>query len=188
MKELSIETAEELRSIGNIPLSILLRYLDSNGDGTGIKDMATTADTYFIKPPSGETFLIETINFTIQDNGLFPLDEYGSMGAALATGLLFRVQRQPVAASPEVEELDLLDNVPITKNEDLSLLGVVTVTVNGVLGLLSLFIDMKKLFGGPLRLNGKRGDTLELVVQDDLSSLLGQFMKVGGFKFQDANL
>jgi hypothetical protein len=94
----------------------LYRYLDTNGNGTGTKNATGNysggATDFYIQPPAGKVFLIESILFFIEDTGTLDSGGYGA-ATALTNGLLVRV-----TSSADVVETDLLDGVPIKSNGD----------------------------------------------------------------------
>jgi len=96
----------------------LSRLLDSNGDGTGTKniilDYRDPADgigetDYFIQPPAGEIFLITRLLVHIRDGGSFDAEKYGN-GVTLTTGIVITLKRGAAV------EVDLTDGVPIKSN------------------------------------------------------------------------
>lgn len=185
MHPLSVETVNRLKHVGDLPQSVLLRYLDSNGDGSGTKDMGTTADDYYIEPGTNEIFLIERINISIYgpgSTGVPELDNYGVI-TALTTGCLMEIRRTE-GASPSVVVLDLLDGEEIKTNGDLFRLGEVHIELGSSRSGLVFRLETRKMFGGPLRVSGNKGDTFHYQVQDNLTGLI-QFVQVGGLKFKD---
>lgn len=87
------------------------RYLDSVGDGTGTKDMSTTADDYMITAQTGQRLYIARMLVGYQDGAGANVSEYGNLNAALSNGIEIKV----LDANSNVL-INLTDNVPIKAN------------------------------------------------------------------------
>jgi hypothetical protein len=167
---ISEETVRRARVIGTRGEGIIRERMDSTGDGTGTKEMATAADEYLILPGASDVYVIDNVQIIIRDNGGMPWEEFAAMGAALATGILFDTVRN--GGSGLVQVVDLLDNKPITDNADLLALGTVSLSVAAVgTSVLTCKVDFESLLGFPLLFRGEHGDGLRFTTQDDMTSL-----------------
>ena len=91
----------------------IYRYLDSDGDGTGTKDMSTTADEYFITDADQRMFITRSL-WHITDVGAPTAALFGA-ATALTNGCLLLLRDEDGATV-----LDLTDEVPIKANGDLA--------------------------------------------------------------------
>lgn len=87
-------------------------FLDTNGNGTGTKNMATTADIYYLEAQAGEILIVERLIVTYQDAGGGTVSEYGNLNAALTTGIEVKVTDD----NGTTVLRDLTDGVPVTQN------------------------------------------------------------------------
>jgi len=92
---------------------IFSRFLSSDGTTSGTKNMATTADEYYIRD-ANNTLAIERMIVSYEDSGGGTVAEYGNIGAALATGILVQTKRRDGTTVLN----NLTDDVPITVNGD----------------------------------------------------------------------
>lgn len=144
------------------------RFLDVTGDGSGSKEMNTTAATYRIKPATTETYVIDEICISAAD--LSPLAPTGFLGlAALSGGILLGV-REELGSSPEIVTMDLLDGLPIKSTIGLMELG--ESDIIDQTGACAVSTKMRpKIDGRPIRISGTRGESLVCQTQDNMSNL-----------------
>jgi hypothetical protein len=163
--EYSEETAMRLNLIGDREHSSLSRFLDTNGDGSGTKDMNAAAATYYIAAVAGEAIVIDEIVLTIADVGLFTSGLFGAL-AALANGCLLNIVR--VRGGSTVVVRDLLDGIPLKTNADLFAIGDISL-INDAAGSVCAIKFKHK----PIRLESdtETEERLVFTVRDDLSGL-----------------
>lgn len=160
----------------------LNRYLDTVGDGSGLKDIILNyadgqvgKEEFIIAPPEGETFLVTRLLVEIVDAGSFDAASYGN-GITLTNGITLQLMR---GAS---EEIDLLDGVPIKANADFGRLCY-DVEVS-TWGQGNEYLHARWSFfkaGTPgLYLHGGDSDKIVLTVNDDMSDLVRQYWGVQG--------
>jgi hypothetical protein len=163
-------TISEQRMIGEQGISYLHQRLDTVGDGSGTKDMATTADEYFIEPAATQVAYIETLRFIIRMSGDFPWEEFAATTGALATGCLLKIKQNNASTFTTVK--DLLTGTAITINADFLHFGEVSTSIStsndSVLVATFLF---RQIMGYPIILRGDRNFLLSFETQDDLSAL-----------------
>lgn len=172
-----IESAHKSVLIGDSSHSLISRFLDTVGDGTGVKDIGAAADTYFIKPPSSRNYIIDEIVVILVDNGPLTPTTFGA-AAALATGCLFRITEKPGASAATVKR-DLLDGLVIKNNTDLAIIGECD-RWSDILGSSIITRCNLRTKGTPITLYGDRGDALEFVTQDDLSAITALYVQIIG--------
>jgi hypothetical protein len=156
----------------------LIRYLDTNGNGTGTKtaigNYSITPATFFIQPSAAQNFVITELVFQYSDSGGFPIAGYGS-GAILTNGIRFEAVINGVT-------FDLLDGLRIKRNDDyfhlitntkLQLFSGSGGTVNGSFNISD--------FGVPLKLKGATADKLQIILNDNFSLLVDQTFVVHGY-------
>lgn len=149
--------------------TLLNRYLDTVGDGTGTKNARTNAATNFlIKPTTTQTFIIHRLIVVVEDTGALNAAGYGAL-AAMTTGLgLSLIGTGPLGT------IDLLDGIKIKRHYDWlrnphKAPHVDTTALGGVSG--NQFIA-EVVFPEPLVLNGKYAQYLQVSVPaEDLTGL-----------------
>ena len=162
------------------PADQLFRYLDTNGDGTGMKDATgdySSAATYFyIEAPQNETYVLNRMIVKIRGStGGLSADGYGNI-AALTNGILVHVRN---AAGSVI--LDLTDGLAVKLNADWNRLCFDAEPVTYGAG--DNFVIVRWTFansGSPIVLSP--GQSFGLLMNDNLSSLNGHFFHVQGFK------
>ncbi|MGV3526539.1 MAG: hypothetical protein ACO1RX_20140 [Candidatus Sericytochromatia bacterium] len=161
--------------------TLLHRYLDTVGDGSGQKNarqnLATPTD-YLIRPSADEAYVLESLTVIVRDSGALAPDGYGAL-PALGTGIDLLLSRP--------EEVSFLDGILIQRHYDwLTALPVNTPPVDttslGETGT-NLFIAYLA-FPEPLVLSGKYGGhaLLARLPAADFSGLEGHFFKIYGYK------
>lgn len=172
-----LESAHKSVLIGDSSHSLISRFLDSNGDGTGTKDMGCPADIYSIKPPATRNYIIDEIIVILVDNGPISPLQFGA-GAFLATGCLFRITEK-AGASPAVIKRDLLDGLTIKNNTDLAIIGECDRWSDVAESSIVARCNLREK-GTPITLYGDKGNALEFVTQDDLSAIEALYVQVIG--------
>jgi hypothetical protein len=159
----------------------LYRYLDTVGDGSGVKEHAVdysgaSATKLLIKPPAGEVYVVERMLVAIVAAGQVLASKYGDQNA-LSNGLLVVVERD--------EDLlaDLTDEVPIKTNSDWGRLCF-DVLSSGV-GPGDTYVLIRWTFGRagkPIFLDGDRDDALVVLAHDTFAPLTSHTFMVQGHK------
>lgn len=163
-------TINEQRMIGEAGISYLHQRLDSNGNGTGTMDMATTADEYYIEPAATQVATIETLRFIMRQSGDFPWEEFAATTGALATGCLLKIKQNNAGLFTVVK--DLLAGTVIALNADYLHFGEVSTSISTSNdSVLVATFNFRALLGYPIILYGDRHYLLSFETQDDLSAL-----------------
>lgn len=161
----------------------LFRFLDTNGDGTGTKnvigDYDATPTTFFITPPVGGTYHLHRMIIQLEDNAVvWNAEHYGGAQTALVNGFYLEV-----SSSVPSRDIDLMDGGVINANGDY---GRYCYDVNLTdFGIGNYFFDIRWSFdksGAPLVLKGGQ-DTLKIDFTDDFTSLVSHTFVVQGVKF-----
>lgn len=169
----------EQKTVGEIGQSLLHTRLDSNGDGSGTKNMGTTADEYYHKPASDRVAIIETARIILRQTGDFPWEEFAATGSALSTGCLFKVKQDNQGTLTDIK--DLLDDVPITMNADFLHFGEVSTSLSSSTNsILVATLQFRTLLGFPLSLRGDKNILLSFQTQDDLSAVASFELWING--------
>jgi hypothetical protein len=159
---------------------ILIRFLDTNGNGTGTKEVlgnyAVTATNFYIQPPAGSIYILTQFYIQLSDAGAFGQSVYGSLATALTNGLLIRAYRGTVVA------LDLTDGIPVKYNDQFYHLSSDTQVISwsGGLNTLTSSFDYRT-FNTPLVLDGNYNDKLQVTLNDDFTLLVDQTFMVRGY-------
>lgn len=168
-----IVTGEELTKIP------FVSYLDTNGDGTGSinanGDYSTTPETFFIQPLETEIIILHEFRIIIADDAVFSILGYGSR-TELTNGIVIKVTN-------DSQEFLLTNSHPLLTNTDLinfcSLSQVYRLQSNDTA--LSGTLDADS-FGTSVVLKGYTNDKLEVILNDDFSSLTEHRFSVYGHK------
>jgi hypothetical protein len=169
-------------SSSNTPNSYrpLIRFLDTNGDGTGTKNAtgnySASATSFFIQPPINSIYMLTQFFIQLSDAGGFVQNVYGSLATALTNGLLIRAYRGSTLT------LDLTDGIPVKNNDNFLHLSEQTFITNWSGGADSLTCTFDThTFGVTFPLNGTYLDKLEVVCNDDFTGLVDQTFLVRGY-------
>ena len=136
-----------------------------------------TAVPHYAGPADGKIWRLERMLVTIEDAGSLAAGTYGAI-SALANGCTLKVMRNSPTGT---EVLDLMDSAAATVNSDWGTFcyDIAFHTFGaGNNFLLSRWTFAKS--GAPLFLNGANSDTLVLLVQDDLTGLVGHKFFIQG--------
>lgn len=158
----------------------LYRYLDTNGDGTGTKDASVdgsgTQQIFKITPPAGTIYRIARMLIYIQDGSGFAAAEYGNLGTTLTTGIGLRIHNGTTTV------LDLMDGVKVQQNADWARCCYDANLVTWGAG--DEFLVVRWTFeraGQMLRLDGDATESLEILIDDNLTGLTSQYFQVQGY-------
>lgn len=153
----------------------------SNAVGDYSTATGTSGESFIIKPPVGEAYHIERMMIHIQDTGAFAAEEYGSLGSALDKGVTLRI------ATSTGTIHDLTGANPVKANAQWGRhcydVRVDTWSVGDE------FLSARWTFwknGYPLRLDGDRGEYLEVYLQNSCTGLVAHDFFVGGYKEDEA--
>jgi hypothetical protein len=156
---------------------MVFRHLDTNGDGTGTKEMT---GNYALSP---EEFFFEADNVTFlyrmivqyQDAGNIIARQYGA-GIVLANGIDMEVRDRD-----DNVLIDLLDGIPITGNDDWAHVCY-DLTIGSALGSEKLFAARWTFAKSGCPIVLKPGEKLVARFNDDFSGLISQTYMVQGYK------
>ena len=157
---------------------MLVRILDTIGDGTGIKnangDYSGGATRFLIKPAVGEVFIIARMLGHIVDGGSFDSGSYGN-GITLTNGI-------KVGYSCGSKTIDLMDGLSVITNVDWA--GVCYDIDRSNFGSGDEYLDFRWTFsksGTWIELNGNNGDELWIELEDNFEGLKGHYFTVQGY-------
>jgi hypothetical protein len=164
--------------MGTIRKRPIFRYLDTQGDGFGVKNAIGdygSGQGFYISPgTAGEQFELHRVLVYIEDdNNNFTLANYGGAGA-LSNGIVPRVVWR------DGTTFNLSDGVPVKNNSGWGELCYDWTMTTYPAG--NNFFHARWTFarsGWPVVLN--TGDRLEFLMQDDMSDLLVHRFLVQGF-------
>jgi hypothetical protein len=166
---------------GDYNPELLFRYLDSNGDGTGDKNVvgnySTDASSFYIQPPPNTEYHIERLIVAIRDGAGFRAERYAGLGAALTNGI--DIQKRDTGGRILYS---FLDGVPIRTNGDWGRLCYDVDLKTWGAGddfLLVRFTIGKS--GGHLHLDGSKNENLAITLNDDFTALNDHFFLVQGY-------
>ncbi len=155
------------------------RFLDTNGDGSGANlvtgDYSSAEEIFYIQPSAGEAFRVARIIIYIEDTGSFDSGSYGN-GLALANGIQVRVQNDGGTIA------DMTAGLPVKTNTQWGRMCYDIKTSNFGSGNEAMGVRWTFTAGGQfVRLDGDNNERLEVVVNDDFSSLVDHSFLVQGF-------
>jgi len=160
---------------------LIYRYLDTNGNGTGVSnaavDHSSAVQQYYIAPDPGEVFHIARMIVSIEDTSGMTAQEYGNLGSALTNGV--EIKKMKGASLPLI---DLSAGVPIQTNAQWGALcydvDLKTWGVGDELLVVRWTFDKS---GGSLRLDSANGERLSVFLNDDFSGLITHRFMVQGY-------
>lgn len=149
----------------------LLRFADTNGDGTGdidaIGDYSGGEVSFKIIPPSNMVYVFEKFNIIIADAGTMDSGGYGNNGAnPLTNGVNFQVRRGGVPI------VDFTEGRKIKTNAEWAMYFDSQTRYSYGTGdeYLVMRIDEREL-RWPRWIDGRAGDEMHFTVHDDLTHL-----------------
>lgn len=160
--------------------TLLSRFLDLNGDGTGSKqvtlDHSGAPVQYYLEPSGSQKFYVQRLIVSVYDTVGMALEKYGNL-TVLTNGLLLEKR-----AGATIVEHDLLDGVPVKDNLSWSAVAHEAAllqwgTTNECLRVVLNFDDM----GADLELLASNSERLTLVAEDDFTGLLGHTFMAQGY-------
>jgi hypothetical protein len=179
-------TAHSIREWRGVQPEPIMRFLDTNGDGTGTKNAngnyAGAEEEFLIAPPSGTTFRLYRLHWHISDAAINNTNQYG--GTAAITNGCRIVVRESVGSTTL---FDLTDGIPIQQNIHLARLGQIMLRETGFTGGEDFLKVVIPLDGTEtsIRLDGTAGEYLAVTVNDDLTGLTGHYFFVYGYVEED---
>jgi len=155
------------------------RYLDTNGDGTGSKEAtgnyAGGEEIFYLQPPAGEVYILERMLVYIEDNGSFDSGKYGN-NITLSNGIEIFVNGDSGVIS------DLTDGLPIITNAHWGRQCFDTALSTYGSGNQSLAIRWTfSKAGVPITLRGNQNERLEVVLNDNFSTLHDHAFLIQGY-------
>jgi hypothetical protein len=157
-----------------IPEKGLYRVLDTNGDGTGTIQQATTADKYFIQPPEGVMYVLKRVNIYVEDTNFNSAALYGTI--TLTNGIKSYVETDDGII------INFTAQQTIKTSYQWGLLAGSDVPVQG--GALADPLNIRWTFSkgmGDIILSGNKGERFVMETQDDMSALASQLAMVQGY-------
>jgi len=160
-----------------------MRYLDTNGDGTGTKaatvDHSGATEEYKLAPAAGTILRVETLSVVVCDATSFDPDQYGNIDLSAGNGIEIHLKDGMGSI------LDLTDGVPIKASwqwhaiADVSVPDISTDSVTGSYSLRALLrFDRMSV---PLRVSGDESEYLSVDLHDDFSGLVGHYFCASGY-------
>jgi hypothetical protein len=178
----SVQVPQYVRSVDSAgpQRTLLSRFLDTNGDGSGTKNAngnySAAEEIFYIQPGAAQVFRIARMLVTIEDTNGMSATDYGNITSGLSTGVEIRVQDDSGTL------VDLTDGLPVTNNAgwgsfcydvDLKTWS----TGNELLLVRWTFTKS----GQYIRLRGANNERLEVVLNDQLTGLVGHYFLVQGY-------
>lgn len=157
-----------------------VRYLDTNGDGTGTKEAignySVTPDTFFIQPATNEIMNIGSLLLHVAGGTAFGISEYGNIGTPLTVGVVINItingstiaftNSHPLKSNGDLMHIANSFDIHAFKNLETSIAARIT----------------NEAFGTGLILKGYTNDKLEIILNDDFTTLTSHDFIVTGFK------
>jgi len=158
------------------------RFLDTNGDGSGAKNVignyaGGSAETFFIAPPSDKKFVLSRMMVSIRDTGSMDSGLYGN-GITITNGLTLKKKD----GSGDI--LDMLDGLTIKTNGDWGRHCYDVSRSNFGSG--DEYITVRWSFfragNKGINLSGAAGEFFELGLNDDFSGLVEHYYFIEGYE------
>ena len=154
------------------------RYIDEVGDGSGNKNMvgdySATPKEFLLKPAENEIYYLTRMLPFVVDSGSFDSGSYGN-GITLVNGIDIFVRRGGVRI------IDITAGLPILKNTEWNRLCydvAISTYGSGNESLAARYTFTKENPKG-IVLDGKNGDELVCLLNDDFSDLVEHYIRVG---------
>lgn len=147
-----------------------LAEVNTNVDGT-------TPVKFFIKPPSGEIWVLSRMMCFMQDTGSFRAEGYGAELSALTIGMKCYLNKSGDTSD------NIITSLPVKTNGDWAKYNYDAELKSWGAGdnvLVGRWTFAKS--GLPLSLDGDEGEEFGVIVSDDLTFLVSQTFNIQGFK------
>lgn len=172
--------------MSEVPI-ILGQFLDKDGDGTGdvnatedYSDVGLGRTRFYIQPPPGRIYVIETLIVSMSDVGSMDSNAYGN-NITLTNGVHIHVE----AGTPPDETLihHVAHLLPILTNGDYihNVPNIEIVRFGQGNEHLSIPFNFKRDYGVPIRLDGNAEEYLALWLHDDFTGLEEHYAKALGY-------
>jgi len=157
-----------------LPADRVSQLLDSVGDGSGVTEMATTADSYMYIPPAGYVVYLNRLNIFIEDGTKFQGELYAGV-AALSNGIIVTIEN-PAGV------IHTLTPQPVKKTGHWTLVAGVDVRETDYIAGDDTYMVRWTFARGnsPVRLDAGLGEFLNFQVRDTLAGLVSQVAQVQG--------
>jgi hypothetical protein len=159
--------------------TLLFRYLDTNGNGTGTKaalgDYESAAEEFYIQPPVDTLYVIHRMIVHIEDGTQFAAGKYGAMDA-LTNGVSIKIKQ----LSPAIDLIDMCDGITIKTNAGWG--AVCFDAEDSDYGTGATFLNVRWTYaksGQPLVINENQKFVVGL--NDDMSDLIAHTFMVQGY-------
>ena len=162
----------------------IYQFLATSTGGTSVIGDYSTGKAFYIQPSSTQAFRIERMLIHIQDTGIFAAEEYGKL-SALTNGIQVRVQSTLAGSTGTIH--DITDGMPVKTNAQWGR-HCYDVRVD-TWGVGDEFLSARWTFskgGYPIRLDGSKGERLEVYLTDSTTGLNGHDFYVNGFVEDEA--
>lgn len=152
----------------------LEQLFSTGGDGSGITEMAGLPATYKIVPPPGFMYELYRLNAVLEDATKFSGDLYGGI-SALSNGIVITTEGAAGVITDHTPQ-------PIKKSGHWALVaGVDMAMTDFTTG--NDIITVRWTFtkgGGVIKLDGRKGEYMQVNVQDTLAGLVSHIIQVQG--------
>lgn len=141
-------------------------------NGSGAREMnvngAVTPQTFSIAPPSGTQYVLTSLTLLVANAGISLTNFCGvGAGAGITNGCLLRIRRGVTT------QYDITGGLPLKQTQDLLSLFYAPPSNTDVAGvdMITIQLPISEIWTHPFSLDGTQSDTLQLVVQDDLTAI-----------------
>lgn len=142
-----------------------------------IGNYATTAeDTFIIAPPLTETWVVERMIVEIEDAGALAAGNYGAISSGLDSGIMIQVNRDTV------QKIEITNGKPVKDNIGWGAFSYDVAFQSFGAG--NNFVQIRWTFGKAgqqIQLKGSEKDTLMIILNDDLTGLVGHYFQIQGY-------
>lgn len=148
----------------------------SNGGSKNASGNYATPTKFSVQPGASEVWRLERLIVHIGDTAGMQAQEYGNLGAALTNGIIVQTARDGVQTK------DYTDGLPVKTNADWGRLCYDVELKTWGAG--NEYLQVRWTFGKsgtPVRLVGSQNDSLDIVLEDNLSGLIDHNFMVQGY-------
>lgn len=158
-----------------------LRFLDTNGDGTGtitgVGNFSVVPRALYIQPPATHIYVVNALKLHISDGGTFGQLDYGNIAAGtIVNGVKIQYLRGATIIA------DFTTQAPIIDNDGLLHYANDLQQVNWAGGADSLSANLlAEIFGIGLSLNGSLNESLRIYLNDNFTGLVDHHFVAYGY-------
>ncbi len=165
--------------------TVLSRYLDTSGDGSGTKNLRGNyaTDTFaYVEPPANTVYVIKQLVVTIIDAGAWTSITYGNLNLLAGDGIqvVYTENSNGTILTDLTAGTNVLANTNWNRLTGQHLTGQFVGAANDFM---TWTLSFDTAFEPGLILDGDNDETLAVILSDNLGALVGHYFLAKGYSY-----